>query len=245
LKHVRKLFRDRSYRYEQDEFAVEGYRVFDSVRSVKTLVLRDKSPLPEGDFPGADILRVESRIFDKIPENGGGQGVIAVCAMPRIVSLEQGGRYVYLDGLQDPGNMGTLIRTAAAFGLDGILLGKGCADPFAPKTVRSAAGAVFTIPLIPVKDLKDLAGRLVIAADMKGTPLGETSVPDDFILAVGSEGKGVSEDVREICGAAVSVPMRTGVESLNAAVSAAIILYELYGKLPNGSRRPASRGRGP
>ena len=227
LKHVRKLFRDRSYRYERGEFVVEGYRIFDSVRDVKTILLREESHLPEGNFPGCAIIRVEGRVFDKLPENGGGPGPIAVCSLPGEVPLGPRGRYVYLDGVQDPGNTGTIIRTAAAFGLDGVLFGPGCADPFGPKTVRSAAGAVFKIPVIALSDPDIFSDRFVIAADMQGVPVHKVSVPDDFILALGNEGKGLSDAVRKICGAAVSVPMRQNVESLNVAVSASIILYEL------------------
>lgn len=245
LKHAGKLYRDRAYRRERGEFVVEGYRVFDSVRGILAVLLKEGSSPPDGDLSGVSIFRVSGRAFDKITDSGSDQGLLTVCRLPPEGILGPVGRYLYLDGVQDPGNTGTLIRTAAAFGLDGVLLGPGCADPFSPKTVRSAAGAVFTIPLIPIGDPKALSGRHMIAADMKGTPVYETSIPKDFILAVGSEGNGLSGAVKGLCSASVSVPMRSGVDSLNAAVSGAIILYELCGKRTNAPCRPALEGRGP
>jgi RNA methyltransferase, TrmH family len=227
LKHVRKLFRDRAYRLKAGEFMIEGYRAFDSAASVKTVLLRGEARPPEEDLAGARILRIEERLFDKLAEDGPGQGVFGICALPPAGKLAKTGRYVCLDGLQDPGNVGTLIRVAAAFALDGLLFGRGSADPFSPKVVRSSAGAVFKVPLIPLGALEELRGYELIAADMAGVPLPEFKPPASFILVVGNEGSGVTPEFLAVCGSRLSVPMPGKVESLNAAIAAGIILYEL------------------
>ncbi len=227
LKSAKKLFRDRDYRREAGAFMIEGYRVFDSAADVRTILLRGEARLPEGDFGSAAILRVAEGVFDKISPDGPGQGVFGICGLPAPGSLSEKGRYVYLDALQDPGNVGTIVRTAAAFALDGVVVGRGTADPFAPKAARSAAGAVFRVPLILDCTVESITGRPLIAADADGIPLGDLGRKDSFVLAIGNEGAGVSRVILDACDAKVSVPMAGGTESLNAAVAAGIILYGL------------------
>jgi len=226
LKSVRKLFRDREYRRETGAFMIEGYRVFDSASDVRTILLRGDARLPDGDFGSAAILRVAEGVFDKLSPDGPGQGVFGICGLPHPGSLSEKGRYVYLDALQDPGNVGTIVRTAAAFALDGVVVGRGTADPFAPKAARSAAGAVFRVPVIRDCVVESIAGRPLVVADMAGTPLRDFGRQESFVLAIGNEGAGVSGELLDACFARVSVPMAGGTESLNAAVAAGIILYE-------------------
>ena len=229
LKHVQKLFRDKSYRFEHREFMIEGYKIFDSAAGVRTLILRENAALPAGLRVEVPVVTFAERIFDRLSDTGTGQGVMAVCAMPSFSPPEATGRYVYLDGIQDPGNLGTILRTAAAFGLNGVLFGKGCADHYSPKVVRSAAGAVFRISMHNRENPAELSGFRLIAAEAGGTALEEFPVPADYVLVIGSEGRGISSEVKSLCSAAVSIPMPGGMESLNAAVSAGIILYRLSG----------------
>ena len=144
------------------------------------------------------------------------------------------GRYVVLDGVQDPGNVGAVLRTADAFGCTGALLLPGCADPYGPKTLRAAMGAVFRLPLYTV-GLEDLPRLLADA----GLPLYGTALRHDTVdvrqrdlrrcaLVIGSEGRGVSAEVLALCRETLRIPMSPHCESLNAAAAAAVLLWEAY-----------------
>ena len=144
-----------------------------------------------------------------------------------------GERYLVLDGVQDPGNVGTIWRTADAFGVDGLILCNGCADPWNPKTVRATMGAVFRLPAYE-STLETAAEKLVRA----GIPLYATALREDTedirdvsfdqaAVVIGSEGRGVSRQALELCGKTVKIPMRARCESLNAAVAASVVLWEM------------------
>jgi TrmH family RNA methyltransferase len=228
LKHVRRLFRDGGYRRECGEFIVEGYRIFDSARELHTVLLREEAEPPLGDLSGADVAVLPAALFDKLSDEASGQTVIGVCKMPRTeMILRKEGRYLFLDALQDPGNTGTVIRTAAGFGLDAVLFGENCADPYSPKVVRSSAGGVFKLPLYRPVAMEALCGHRIITADMRGDPLPDVREEGGFVLVIGNEGAGVSAEIDRLSSRRVAVPMPGGTESLNAAVSAGIILYEL------------------
>lgn len=132
---------------------------------------------------------------------------------------------IALDGVQDPGNVGTIVRLAAAFDAAGVLLLPGCADAYGPKAIRSSAGAILTVPVATIT-LDDLAGRTLIAADAAGAAIDPPA--RDAILVFGNEGAGVSA---EIMGRAtkIAIPMSNRVESLNVASSAAILLSRSFG----------------
>ena len=146
-----------------------------------------------------------------------------------------GGRYLVLDGVQDPGNVGTIWRTADALGADGLILVNGCADPFSPKTVRSTMGACFRLPVYEV-EAEQLPGLM----EESGLPLYATALREDTVdiktaqlercaVIIGSEGRGVSEQLLKASSRTVKIPMRERCESLNAAVAAAIVLWEAWG----------------
>ena len=145
-----------------------------------------------------------------------------------------GRRDVVLDGVQDPGNVGTVLRTLDAFDADGLLLTGGCADPFGPKTVRASMGAVFRRPVWSVtpEELGDLQRR-------SGIPLYGAALRPDAMdarqadysrcaLAIGSEGRGLSREVLDLCDKTVLIPMSPRCESLNAAIAAAVLLWESW-----------------
>ena len=143
-----------------------------------------------------------------------------------------------LDGVQDPGNVGTLLRSAAAFGFDGVLLSKGCAAPFAPKTLRASMGAAGRLPVAPVQDLpqalQQLRARGVVclaAALYHSSPLDEApqSYPDGLCAVIGSEGQGLTDAAVQACDMAVRIPMTDLVESLNAGVAGSVLLWHFRG----------------
>ena len=143
------------------------------------------------------------------------------------------GRLVILDGVQDPGNVGTIIRTAEALGLGGVLMSEDCADVYSPKTLRASMGSVLRLPctrcdLVQAISSLKAEGYSVYGAMLDETAqrLGEISFPERAAVVIGSEGGGITAQVREVCSGGLYIPI-TGAESLNAAAAAAMILWEL------------------
>jgi TrmH family RNA methyltransferase len=162
------------------------------------------------------------------------QGVLAVVAEPDdgwIEAIGPGSRLLVLDAVQDPGNVGTLIRTAAAFALDGVVLLDGCVDPWNPKAVRASAGGAFRCPVAlrswtALAPLLDGAELPVWVADASGTGPNDEARAGGWALVVGSEGRGARRDIRERAAGLAAIPMPGGTESLNAAVAGSILVYE-------------------
>ena len=162
------------------------------------------------------------------------QGILLVCGEPSVALGElrrtPAARVLAADGIQDPGNLGTLVRTARAFGLTGVIVLDGSADPWNAKVVRASAGSVFRIPVVraPWSEVRAwAAGAQVIVADAAGRDAATLSVEPPWMLVVGNEGAGVRAEIREGARACAAVPMPGAAESLNAAVAGAIILYAL------------------
>ena len=162
------------------------------------------------------------------------QGILLVCEEPSValsgLRRAPGARFLAADAIQDPGNLGTLVRTARAFGLAGVIALDGSADPWNAKVVRASAGSVFRIPVVraPWSEVRAwAAGTRVIVADAAGRDAASLSVTPPWMLVVGNEGAGVRAEVREVADARAAVPMPGAADSLNAAVAGAIILYAL------------------
>jgi RNA methyltransferase, TrmH family len=166
------------------------------------------------------------------------QGVAALVrckpfALEDILARWEAGPVVAVAGLQDPGNLGTIVRSAEAFGAAGMLLREGTVSPFNPKAVRASAGSVFRIPVVRVKmpevfaALRDRGVRLVATSSHKGTPLPEASFVGRLAIFIGSEGAGLGRDLLTEMDEVVAIPHSPRVESLNAGIAASIVLYEV------------------
>ena len=184
--------------------------------------------------------RVAPHVAEKLAGTKSSQGVFALLQTPAPPThlLHSARRLLALEGVQDPGNVGTLLRSAAAFGFDGVLLGPGCAAPFAPKTLRASMGAAGRLPVLAVPDLPAaltaLRGRGVTclaAALYHSRPLDEvgTDFPGGLCLVIGSEGQGLTDAAVAACDAAVRIPMTELVESLNAGVAGSVLLWQFRG----------------
>jgi|GEM_PF-55015 len=199
----------------------------------------------ESSAAGARVLEVPAAIFDEVSDTETSQGVIGVFPLPSadIGSFSPSGLTVLLDGVSDPGNMGAIIRSAAAFGCGGVIAGKGSCFPYIPKVTRSAAGTNTLLPVIPEVDLPAFmerhAGEMeFLGAEASGRSIGDI-LPEAASrgLVVGSEAHGISTAVRGLLNTSVAVPMTGTVESLNAAVSASILIYLLSpGSTVEGNR---------
>ena len=184
------------------------------------------------------IRRVEvpPDVLQSLSDTQSPQGVIFLCQMPSTALPETwtGDRYLILDGLQDPGNVGTIWRTADALGADGLLLIHHCADPWSPKTVRATMGACFRLPIWECASLDEL-DKLLAHSEL---PLYATAMRTDTIdvrradlrraaVVIGSEGQGISPALLERSRQAIQIPMRERCESLNAAAAATVVLWEM------------------
>lgn len=132
---------------------------------------------------------------------------------------------VFLEGIQDAGNVGTIIRNAAAFGVGTVFLDRACADPWSPKVLRAGMGAHFAVAIV---EATMPAGKIVCTVPSRGTPLAEADLSGPLCWVFGSEGQGVSEELQLHAALRVTIPLAPGTESLNVAAAAAICLYEAY-----------------
>ncbi len=190
----------------------------------------------EAEADGRDVLHVPPELFEDISDTETSQGIIAAFPLPEPdpEALTRDGVFLLLDGLSDPGNMGTVIRSAAAFGCRAVVTGRGSCFPFLPKVTRAAAGTNAGIPVfgdvrLPEFMKENSPGMVFVGADADGGAMDLLRGKVRRLgLVIGSEAHGISPETGEFLSARVAVPMRGGVESLNAAVSASILLYEAF-----------------
>ena len=222
-------------RRESGEFAAEGHKLLYDAAAAGvevTLVLAAEScALDESRTGDARVERVSDSVFESISTQRSPQGVIFTAKRPERRQVRDGALIV-LDGVQDPGNVGTVIRTAAAFAAGGVILTGGCADPFSHKVVRASMGGVFRVPVLECspEELPELCGGRALAAAMPrddAKPVGALGA--DIVPVIGSEGQGISREVLDRCSDSFYIPMPGGTESLNAAVAAVIALWEISG----------------
>lgn len=188
----------------------------------------------EGEIPFDEslLVYVSDEVFRFLSDEKTPQGILCRVRIPSGEIVQPSGRAVFLDGVADPGNVGTILRTANAAGYTCAYLTEDCADPYSPKCVRSSMSGVFFTKICRgsrAEILSVLKGKSIVVADMGGANAFAFSPPADFVLVIGNEANGVSQAVREAATHTVRIPMRATQESLNAAVSAGIMMY-LLGK---------------
>ncbi len=231
-----KGLKDRKGRRETGCFLVEGRKmVEEAVASAFPVeaILVDTDRAGEFAIPASiPVYTMPAHVLAAVCDTKTPQGVAAVVRMAQTPA--PGARLVALDGVQDPGNVGTIIRTADAAGFDGVLLSTQCADVFSPKVLRATMGSIFRMGIRVTEDLPGALsgliaeGSAVLSSQLDGTPFYERApVGEKFVLVIGSEGNGVTDAVKAIATHRVKLPMRGGAESLNAAVAAGIMMYEL------------------
>lgn len=242
IKAVRKLA-DKKYRTQFGQFVLEGHKlVYDYIRAGGTptqlFVAEDVTEKYSGIIENAnckEVYAVPRSLYMFISGETAPQGILAVCPMPKDVGSFGSGKTVILESLRDAGNLGTVIRTATAMGIDNIVLSSDCADIYNPKTLRAAMGALFFANIVIVNELVDFVstltkqGRRVFAAMPSGNALDVRclSLGGNDCVVIGNEGNGISAELAECCTANITIPMGGETESLNASAAASILMWEL------------------
>lgn len=231
VKHMAKLRIDRGYRASQKSAVVFGKKLIHDLSlrcSFKTLLVTDEN---EPGYRAEQRYKTTREIIKKISGIENPEGIAAEVELPEPNLLENKKFLVVFDQIQDPGNMGTLIRTALALGFEGALVLDGSVDPFNDKAIRSAKGASFFLPLRfgNIKDLEALIQKEryhCYVGDLEGTPIEQCRFEAPYMLILGSEGKGPQEKLKSLA-AKVCIPMSEGAESLNVAIAGGIIMYAI------------------
>ena len=199
-----------------------------------------KSCTPRAMYATAAALAKTPELAEKLSGTKSNQGMFALfeTPVPPADTLDTARRILMLEGVQDPGNVGTLLRSAAAFGFDAVVLGPGCASPLSPKTLRSSMGAAGRLPTLHSDDLPAALAALrargvttLATALYRSRPLDEAGndFPGGLCVVIGSEGQGLTDRIVEACDMAVRIPMTDRVESLNAAVAGSVLLWHFRG----------------
>lgn len=236
-----RALRERKGREASGRLLVEGEVM---IREALKCGLRPAEALAEAGFEavaealsaaGARVYEAPRSLMEAVCDTKTPQGVCASFDAPAPIPPEDApDRLVALDGTQDPGNVGTIWRTADAAGFSGLIFGPGCADPLSPKVQRAAMGSGFRVPYMLSDSLPETLlalrarGWAVVASDLSGEDFyRRPAIGERFVLVIGSEAHGISEATRQAATALVKLPMRGGAESLNAAVAAGIMMYEM------------------
>jgi len=239
-----KRLKEKKYRDREGFFLIEGpHLVEEALKSsfgFEFALFSEKAPkdivaaIEEKDIPS---YFVDNGTMKDISDTENNQGVIGV--IPKLAySLKDIKRdskqpIVVCDGIQDPGNLGTIIRTASATGCSAVITSPDSADVYNPKTVRSTGGAIFHIPVVTGENMESAVNGLAssgfkvfCAEPSGGKDLYSTDLSKKFVIVIGNEGGGVRSGVRKLCDGAITIPISNSTESLNAAVAAAVILFE-------------------
>lgn len=233
--------RDRRARRDEDLLVVDGPRALATFAAaggvVEAVFVDDPERIPDGVDAKA-VWAVDRAELDRISDAATPQGMLAI-GRSRVVPLEQAVEHriiVVLDGVQDPGNVGAVVRVAAACGVGALIAATGCADPLSPRAVRASAGTIAMMDLVVGVDSAVAVAALqrggvrVIATAMDGSiRLGDLDAGQRTAIVFGAEGAGVSPGVLALVDSTVSLPMVAPVESLNVAVTAGVVLYGLVG----------------
>ena len=225
--------KDKKARKEYGLFLVEGYKM--ALECQKSRLEIERVFVAEsyrGELPACDIepVCVSDDVFRFLSDEKSPQGVLCRVRIPDTTLKAPQGKCLLLDGVADPGNVGTILRTANAAGYEEVYLTQECADPFSPKCVRASMSGVFFTKIYRGErsEILSILGDMpMLIADMGGANVFHYTPPKHFVLVIGNEANGVSDEVRARATHTVKIPMRDTQESLNAAISAGIIMYVL------------------
>lgn len=233
IKHLVHLRQNHDYREEHKSVVVSGVKLVNEILprvNLKTLLVLNESLIPEG-VKRESVYLVTEELMGKASGILHPEGILAEFEMPLFSDLKGLKRIIALDHVSDPGNLGTILRTALALGFEGAFIVKGSTDPFNDKAISAARGASFKLPLKigSFKELEKLIEEndlFAVVADINGKDLSKMERQDNLLLILSNEAHGVSKEA-EKCAVKVTIPISDQMESLNVAVAAGILMYEL------------------
>lgn len=251
IKDIRKLSR-KKYRWKENKYIVEGVKLVEEaiVNRQKIAYIIFSENILEKDFltliniiennnKKITLIKVTDELFKYISNTETPQGVLAVINFKKrninniLKENRKNEKIIFLDRLQDPGNLGTIIRSADAFKIDKIVVGQGTVDPYNEKVVRATMGSIFRIPIYMTDDsytfLKESKreGFKIVSTDLNGEIIDKCDCDKKTIYIIGNESNGVDKKLLNISDERIKIPMKGEAESLNAGVAASIIMYEL------------------
>lgn len=234
IKHIKSLSQ-KKYRDEYHEFIIEGIKLVkealeDNIHIKKIIICKE---LFDEKIEFDNIEYVDEKIFKYISETETPQGILAVVEQKENEEL-MGNIIFALENVQDPGNLGTIIRTLDCAGINSLILSSGCADLYNPKVVRSTMGAIFRVNITRHKEfinklleLKEKGYKIIVTSLQTEKYIYDLNLMEKCIIVIGNESKGVSNDIMQIADIKTKIPMIGKTESLNAGVAASIIAYEV------------------
>lgn len=234
IKNIKKL---KEKKYRLDSYIVEGIKMVKEAISenqeIALIAIREDFKI-DFDTKNTKIVTISNKIFNDISDVKTPQGILAVIKKNQNNQIETNSNYILaLDSLQDPGNMGTIIRTADSANINQIIINKTTVDPYSPKVIRSTMGAIYRTNIIEVEDLKatlkemKLKGFQIITTDLKATQsIYDINYNNKTVVVIGNEANGVSQEILQTADKKVIIPMLGKTESLNASIAASIMIYE-------------------
>ncbi|MGN0558059.1 MAG: TrmH family RNA methyltransferase [Acutalibacteraceae bacterium] len=246
IKNVIKLKSSAKRRKEQSLFIAEGLRLcydaFISKAEITSTFVTEQAmskyseKIEQIKAVSTDFYIVDEKIFSLISDTKTPQGVICVIKIldksNSFDTMNYNGKLLALDNVSDPQNLGTILRTAEAFGIKGVILSEGCCDIYSPKVVRGSMGAIFRVPFIITDDLPSFirsshCASYAAVLDEKSVSVKEISFEENSIVVIGNEANGITAETLKACDKSVIIPMSGRAESLNAAVAASILMWEM------------------
>ncbi|MBF0985911.1 MAG: RNA methyltransferase [Clostridiales bacterium] len=234
IKNLKKL---KEKKYRLDSYIVEGIKMVKEAISenqeIALIAIREDFKI-DFDTKNIKTVTISNKIFNDISDVKTPQGILAVIKKNQNNQIETNQEYILaLDSLQDPGNMGTIIRTADSANINQIIINKTTVDPYSPKVIRSTMGAIYRTNIIEVEDLKatlkemKLKGFQIITTDLKATQsIYDINYNNKTVVVIGNEANGVSQEILQTADKKVIIPMLGKTESLNASIAASIMIYE-------------------
>lgn len=248
IQFYKKLLTNKRFRKEENLFCLEGFRLVNEmllskgeakmILASETFLAKNSAFIASNHLNQTDVLVISDALAEYISDVPTPQGVFAIAKRLdkkcMLGTIKTTGRYLVLCQLQDPGNLGTILRSADAFGMDGVFLFN-CCDIYSPKVVRSAMGALFHLPFALCDDIHSFLtcckSRHIItyaAVVCNGIPITDSAMQRGGALLIGNEGNGLDEETASLCTERITIPMRSSAESLNASVAASVCMWEMF-----------------
>lgn len=248
IKYISKLISNTKFRREEKRFVIEGVRLCEEALKngceidycvySATAIEKYSEIVKQLQLISKHTLCVENRIFCALSDTKTPQGVLCVVKTldksTHFDKIKKNGIILALDNIQDPSNLGTTLRTADALGISGVVLSSDCCDIYSPKVVRGSMGAIFRIPFIItdslvdfISDFNSVGTSFACVLDKDAVTINQAKFTRPVLSVIGNEGNGVSKCVIDACSQKLYIPMKNNAESLNAAVAASIIMWEM------------------